>query len=320
MAHVTFIHGISNKPPEENLRRIWLRALARENGIDLETDGVTSSMVYWADVLYEKPLDEEALESAGGLENVEAVAAQDTMDIDMSWRERITGEERAMVDALALKLSFDVLVDDDYAPPESEMDKKLERIPLPWWIKRRLMKAHLRDVHHYLFDVKFSPRVGTTYKVREEIRRRALAKLEEGATKEGPHIIVSHSMGTVIAYDCLMRVEGCPTIDGLMTVGSPLGVDEVQDKLKPEGGEQPGWSREDGFPSNRLKGDWINIYDSLDPVTGFDGNIANDYKKGGQEVVEVINEQNWGKWRHSITKYLVGPKLRDGLKRLMVES
>src|SRR5262249_9846279 len=194
MAHVTFIHGISNKPPAENLLRIWLRALSRDVGVDLGADGVSSSMVYWADVLYENPLEEGSLESEGGLENVEAVAAMDTMDISMAWREKITGEEKAMVDALALKLSFDMVVDDDYTPPESEIDKNLERIPLPWWIKRRLMKAYLRDVHHYLFNAEFSPRQGATYKVRDEIRNRMLAKLAEGAAKTKPHIVISHSM------------------------------------------------------------------------------------------------------------------------------
>ena len=38
-----------------------------------------------------------------------------------------------------------------------------------------------------------------------------------------PHIVVAHSMGTVIAYDCLKRVAACPEVDGLITLGSPLG-------------------------------------------------------------------------------------------------
>jgi hypothetical protein len=52
MAHITFIHGLSNKPEAETLHRIWRRALAKgDGGIDLGSEGVTSSMVYWADVL-----------------------------------------------------------------------------------------------------------------------------------------------------------------------------------------------------------------------------------------------------------------------------
>jgi hypothetical protein len=311
MAHITFIHGISNKPPAENLRRIWLRSIEEREGIDLGASGVSTSMVYWADVLYGEPLAETALEHAQDLENNALVAEQASADPDMSWRGEISGEEKEMVDSLAAKLSFDMLVDDAFTPPESEVDARLERIPLPWFIKRRIMKEFLRDVHHYLFNETHSPRAGVSYKVQDEIRGRMIHGLKDGASKPGPHIVVSHSMGTVIAYDCLKRVPECPAVDGLMTIGSPLGIDEVQDTL------QPGWSREEGFPSVTLRGAWVNVYDSLDPVTGFDGNIANDFKRGGQEVVDVINEQNWGEWRHSITKYLNGPKLRESLVKLL---
>ena len=56
MAHVTFIHGLSNKPEANSLHQIWRRALAKgSGGIDLGASGVTSSMVYWADVLYPEP-------------------------------------------------------------------------------------------------------------------------------------------------------------------------------------------------------------------------------------------------------------------------
>jgi predicted alpha/beta hydrolase family esterase len=319
MPHVTFIHGISNKPPQDKLLEIWLATLegssrAGDEGIDLGAIGITSSLVYWADVLYDQPLKDQALESAGDLESNEAVAARQGEDVDMSWRENLGGEEKEVVDGLAVKLSFDALVNDTFTPPASGADKQLERIPIPWFIKRRLMKEFLRDVHHYLFNYKFSPRTGVEYLVQDEIRDRMLAALREGASKPGPHIVVSHSMGTVIAYDCLKRVAGCPKIDGFMTVGSPLGIDEVQDKLKPE------WTREDGFPSEKLAGHWINVYDKLDPVTGFDGDIDNDFKQQGNAVVEVINEQNWGDWRHSITKYLVGEQLRKGLLKLLGEE
>lgn len=173
------------------------------------------------------------------------------------------------------------------------------------------METLLRDVHHYLFNVQYSPRPGASFRVQDEIRRRFLAAVVEGAKKPGPHIVVSHSMGTVIAYDCLKRVPECPEVDGLMTIGSPMGLDEVQDKL------QPGWSRKDGFPHERMRGGWINVYDRLDPVAGFDPKLANDYRRDEKDVVRDINEQNSGKWRHNISKYLSGVKLRDALRELL---
>lgn len=314
MPHVTFIHGIANKPEEKKLTKIWLDALAadllgNDDAIDLEVSGISTSMIYWADVLYDKPVEDNVFESAKAFESVEGVALQEGADPDMSWRENLTGEEKRTVDALAARFSFDVLMNDDAIPPEAEIARALERIPLPWFIKRRLMKWLLKDVHHYLFNAEFSPRAGSVYKVQDEIRNRVISKLK--AVQTDKHIVISHSMGTVIIYDCLKNEDSCPTIDGLMTIGSPLGIDEVQDKLK------PGWNRQNGFPE-KVNGPWINVYDMLDPVTGFDGNIDNDFKRDGNSVIEVINEQNWGAWRHNITQYFSEPKLRKAL-RVMLE-
>jgi hypothetical protein len=75
--------------------------------------------------------------------------------------------------------------------------------------------------------------------------------------------VVSHSMGTIIAYDCLMHEPDCPPVDGLLTIGSPLAVDEVQDFF-------PNWTRDDGFPSKKLHGPWVNVFDPLDVVAGAD--------------------------------------------------
>ena len=54
MPHVTFIHGICNKPPKDQLLKDWMAALA-QGGLDLEQRGVSTSMVYWADVMYAAP-------------------------------------------------------------------------------------------------------------------------------------------------------------------------------------------------------------------------------------------------------------------------
>ncbi len=313
MPHITFIHGIANKPAADKLLKLWIDSLAGDylgnnDSLDLGASGITSSMIYWADVLYDNPLPDTALESLTSYESTEDVVLGDDSEPDMTWRENISPREKRIVDSLSAKLQVDALIDDLVTPNQAGIDKSLERIPLPWFIKRRLMKQLLKDVHHYLFNYEYSPRSVTKYKVQDEIRQRVLTHLS--SIKTDRHIVVSHSMGTVIIYDCLKRVAACPPIDGLMTIGSPLGIDEVQDMLKPE------WTRNDSFPE-KVKGKWINIYDWLDPVAGFDGNIANDFKQAGIEKIEVINEQNWGNWRHNITNYLSGPKLRTALREML---
>ncbi len=110
MPHITFIHGISNKPAENKLKQIWLDALTNDllnngDGLDLGAMGVTTSMIYWADVLYAKP-EEILKEAVANLESTEEVAGKSEADPDMSWRETITDEEKKMVDSLAAKLSL----------------------------------------------------------------------------------------------------------------------------------------------------------------------------------------------------------------------
>jgi hypothetical protein len=288
-------------------------------------------MVYWADVLYRDPdPDVEGYESTD--EEVQVVAeTREVAAVDAAWRETLDAEERAFVEQLADELGADVSEEEAEAaagaeaacaPPaagapaltgvEAAAAAQLERVPLPWFIKRPLMKALLRDVHHYLFNTRYTPRPGDSYDVRDEIRRRTLAALEEGARQKGPHVVVSHSMGTVIAYDVLKRVPECPAVDSLITVGSPLGLDEIQDKFRPE------WSRDGGFPHEKVRsGRWVNVFDRLDPVAGFDPFLANDYRRGGQASVEDIHEPNWGNWRHSISKYLVGKELRRTLAEML---
>ena len=297
MPHITFIHGILNKPPADQLLQDWTAAL-RTGGLSF--DGVTTSMVYWADVLYDAP-ETNQLESPDHSAHPEPnreTALEGAVGTD-------DPDERAFVAALSAKL----LAADRTAAAEAA----LERVPLPWWLKRRLLEALVRDAHHYLFDVKHSPRPSDTHRVRTEVRARTAKALAQ-APDNGPHVVVAHSLGSVIAYDVLKRVPGVPAIDALLTLGSPLGIDEVQDRLRPE------WSRSDGFPRARVRGPWVNVYDPLDPVCLLDGTLRDDFQRDGRDVVEDVRVLNPGPWRHRFDKYAAQPALVAYLADLLVRS
>jgi hypothetical protein len=311
MAHVTFVHGIANKPPPDDLLRIWCRALAdAADPLALGDAGVTTSLVYWADLMYEKPAED--LSAYEGVLETTAEAVDGGGAVAPPVPENL--EQAAFLESLRSKLTT---LDDaalDTAPPiigeSSETQGTLERIPLPWFLKKRFMNAFLRDVHHYLFDIDYGPPGRPAMPIRKTIRKRFIDAVC-APTVSRPHIVVAHSMGTVIAYDCLKQVDGCAPIDGLITIGSPLGLDEVQDKLR------PGWSRNDGFPDERVAGKWVNIFDRLDPVCGFDPKLANDYRSKGLSRIEDLPVQNDGAWRHSATKYLRQPTFCAALRAML---
>jgi hypothetical protein len=332
MAYITFIHGMANKPPYDLLKKSWSDALSRTDpargsfppagnpGIDLGLINVGFDMTYWANVLYAEPekvvegVVEAALESF--VEGI-AVAKGGRRRAAPKWRAQLkTKEEKAFV--ADLQAVFEGRID-GYV----EMNRKTKRkrkvtnesvrneMRLPEFIQKPLLEELLRDVHHYFYSVEYCARPpGPKVNVRTELRRLFLDALKVGAAAPGPHVVVSHSMGTIIAYDCLRNVPECPEIDTLITLGSPLGLDSVQDNLKPTDAKRV------DYPA-KVKRAWINVYDSFDPVVGFDPKFANDYKRDGKKTIKDINEQNWGKWRHNIVKYLSGPKLRAELREAL---
>jgi hypothetical protein len=321
MGHITFVHGIMNQPSPARLLREWKRDLADGgDGVDLDVYGVTSSMVYWADVMYAAATDA----GGGSQESIEyeGIESGALTEVDESYIAEATGAEKDFIESMIA--NYDLDHPDEPAEEAPQMPAEapaseavaearvaaasaLEAVPLPWFVKRPLMRLLLRDVHHYLFNSSHTPRTGSTYKVRDEVRKRFVDDL--GAVDGGPHVVVAHSLGSVIAYDCLKRVPDTKKVDLLITLGTPLGMSEIQHNMRPE------WSKEDGYPGELPN--WVNVVDRLDPVCVADPIIANDYMRNKTSVVvdEVVS--NGGVMRHPSGKYfrqaVVQEAVREGL-------
>ncbi|MFK7743673.1 MAG: hypothetical protein AB8B47_01360 [Roseobacter sp.] len=309
MAHLIFIHGISNKPEPDELLRIWRRTLGREDesgpGINLGSKGIGSSLIYWADVMYAAADPDVASHESAEMDAPTGVPNEDQIDL----REAAESDAEAAWQKEMLE-KYGIDPNEPMADaPVGPLEEDLERIPLPWAIKRPVMKLLVRDTHHYLFNKTYSPRPGVTYKVRDEIRSRFVAAVKAARQDGGPVVVLAHSQGTIVSYDCLKNISDCPPIDVLITAGSPLGLDEVQDKLA------PGYSRADGFPADTVTGAWYNVYDRLDVVSRPDPKLANDFRKLGTKVVEDHAQKNRGLWRHSMIEYLSGAELRASVRK-----
>ncbi len=285
--HVTFIHGVGNKPAPTDLRRIWLEALARpvktDQGFDLEAVGVSASFVYWASFFYEQPLP------ASDYENIDSTLASSEGDdpelADDDWT-------RSMLEKFP-----EANAPEPLESTAEETQDEFERIPLPWFVKRSLMRRFVKETHDYLFNVD---------NIRDKIRAMVVEDLDRvpAGTR---HVLAGHSQGSIIAYDVLTSVPECKEVDGFLTLGSPLGIDEIQDKLD--------WTREDGFPG-KVRDQWVNVFDPLDAIARLDPRLANDFRKGDRKVVRDIKQDNKGVWRHSATKYFHHQKLRHQLRLL----
>jgi len=282
--HVSFIHGLANKPPAGELRRIWLEALAKQRpadgGFDLSAVGVSDSFVYWADLFYDAPLPPGEFENNAG-------------ELEQTFGSDLNVEKTDWIRAMEANFPDEGFEE----APTTEADPGYERIPLPGFLKKRMMRSFVKEAHDYLWNIN---------SIRDTIRQRVIDDFSR-VPSDARHVLVGHSQGTFIGYDVLTGVPACKEIDGFMTIGSPLGVDEIQDRLVT--------SRDNGFPK-KVRGDWVNVYDPYDAVSRLDPKLANDFKKNSQKVIIDVDEENWGKWRHSATKYFQGTQLRAHLRRL----
>lgn len=171
--------------------------------------------------------------------------------------------------------------------------------PLRDWITRRVTNAFLEDVYDFLF----------VEKKRNLMRRRVLERMETGG---GPFVVIGHSLGSVICYDVLANWTRTDVeIPLFITIGSPLGIEEVQDQLK-----QLTAQRTLTIP--RVVQRWINVCDPLDIVAA-DKDISNDFPPAHGVVIE--NHIDWNKDSpedpHSGTGYLKLDAVRVGVRSVI---
>ncbi len=144
------------------------------------------------------------------------------------------------------------------------------------------------------------------YYEKDNIRKELRGRLrEELNAHEGESImLISHSMGTIIAYDALRELgqeNSQVRIAHFITIGSPLGMPHVRHNIIEEWGQAR-------TPSNVDR--WSNLADKRDPVA-IDIFLKGDYKGNGRgvEVHDDLIFNDWGGIHHKSYGYLRCPEM-----------
>ncbi len=281
---VVYIHGIGAKPRPSVLKRQWDEALF---GRDL---GGGSRLAYWADLLHPVPLgpeDDELgaedprtiglatahLAGAGGVEGVEPLgpAARDYA--------------RAIQTRMLAPL----------AAPRGPRGKVLPG-PLRPIATALLTRLFIHDTAAYFYDET----------LRGAMRERLRAILR---VPRGPTVLVAHSQGTMIAYDVLHELGAAAgDIVAFVTLGSPLGIEEVKDQVHRPHRVPPACAR------------WLNFADPVDPVA-LDTGLASDYAPASRitdtRVTNPDRQRLLGYNPHSALGYLRTAEVRAAVRALL---
>ena len=292
---VIYVHGVAQSDPPAELKLEWDLALF---GRDM---GEASRMAYWADVVRPEVLQGKPIGTrrVGG-------ADTGTLDVEAVLDEvNVPKAKKADAQQLAMGLLREMGVD---AEPDPTGAIRSKFLPLPSFLRKPIsrffMEQTVADTSAYFF----------TPGVRKRVRDRLMAEIARVGSR--PVTIVAHSHGTIVAYEALAALQAnAIELDALVTLGSPLGVREVQDFLDPNDPlEVPGVVRR-----------WHNFADPLDPVA-LDKKLAADFEPTGFiEDDTLLNNRTRLDWNfnpHSAVGYLAHPKVRkvvnDAMRRDMM--
>jgi pimeloyl-ACP methyl ester carboxylesterase len=278
MAQILYIHGIGNHGPAEPLKREWDLALfGREMG-------ERAAMAYWADILHPQAPARSPAKAPKRVGKRQADSA--ALDIDALLREAGVSPKNADAQHLARSMLRAYGV----APP----GPRAKVLPLPAFLRkpvaRAFLSAFIKDTAAYFF------RKG----VRERVQARLRAVLA-AADPDEPLTLIAHSQGTIVALEVLAELGDAQRVEQFVTLGSPLGIREVQDFLSCELRVPAGVAR------------WHNFADPLDPVA-LDKGLRADFDPENFIVDDVIVNARTrtlqGFNPHSSVGYLAHPKVR----------
>jgi subtilisin family serine protease len=278
---VIYVHGIDQTRDAASLKVDWDCAIfGREIG-------ERSRMAYWEDLVRELAppstprgvIGEQAIGDASDRPpDIEGAIAAAGVSIEDS-------RVREFAEAMAARLA-------GAAAPALPGSFSGKFLPLPGVVRRPLarwaIEAFIRDTAAYFFKPG----------LREKIQQRLVDQLPRDGT---PVLVVAHSQGSIIAYEVLSQLAANGIdLDALVTIGSPLGIQEVQDLLQPRPQQMPAVVHR-----------WFNFATLLDPVA-LDKGLADEYPpQGDSEPVhdELVSNTSWNP--HSAVGYLASPRVRN---------
>lgn len=281
---VIYVHGIGQHPPREQIKQQWDLALF---GREL---GERSRMAYWCDLVH-------PLQAGSAAKGLRAAGAR----VPGAWRARLNEQSATRLG------DFEARLLEQLGAPAAGTGRGPGKkvLPLPPWARRPISKAFLQafiaDTAAYFFAPGLRQRI--QQRLRDEI----------DAAGRRPITLVAHSQGSVIAYEVLSTLKASGQhLDALVTIGSPLGIQEVQDFLDPT---------PPSVPMHVPR--WHNYADPLDPVA-LDKGIASDFAPSatGTRVQDeiIVNAQTRRLWSfnpHSAVGYLTHPSVRRVVNGVM---
>ena len=265
MANVIIgIHGLGNQPSKKLLERWWKLAMIeglRANHYN--TVLPKFELVYWADILHDKPLSESEKDEDSDyyLKEKYAKAPKDFPVGNHSTRRKI-------VDFIGRQIN-NIFLNEDFSLNYSILTDTI-------------LSKYFKDLDIY-YTEKCTRENASICKAKTLINKRLIQVLEKH--KKNNIMLICHSMGSIIAFDVLNFEAPKNIVDFFITIGSPLGMPVVISKIAAEQKQRLNGENHMNTPPPVLK-NWYNFSDILDKVA-FNYKLADDFSENVHGIKPV---------------------------------
>ena len=265
------IHGLGNKPSKELLHKWGKMAIEeglKQRGVKVELPPV--EIVYWADLFYDQPqsLAEKDKNSPRYLAEV-YIKAPKHYKVEKH-------EYRKMFSQLAKEFIYRIFLKKDYHLRYA-------------FVSQKLLHKYFHELDVYLTGDNTLDS-GFNKPVKDEIVHRLSAVLQKHAGDD--IMLVSHSMGTIIAFDVLSFVTKDIDVDTFVTMGSPLGAPFVISRIAQHYKKTYGLLKLQTPESVRRQ--WYNFSD-IEDMIALDYKLSDDFAPNSKGVrcVDVLVKNNY---------------------------
>lgn len=292
---IVFVHGRSqhHKQPIE-LAKQWKDALLEGfTRIGTPYAGqLDFTFPYYGDALFDA-VEKASLDNVRGLmSNGAPVSEPDRQEQAFVWQvtREMAMQNGITEEQIALEAGGDIKIMDLHNwPPIQAVLRLLDKIE---GASATIIELILRDTWYYL--------------TKKDIRQKVNEIVDFQLPRKDDCIVVAHSLGSVVAYNLLMNRQPANNVKALITLGSPLGIKDIYDRLPSDVSPRK---------APPAVGQWHNLRDKRDTVALHE--IGKDAFGGAPTVLNNSKVTNKSDNRHDIANYLQAPEVAALIRRFL---
>jgi len=297
------IHGLGNKPSKKTLQDWWMKSILEGlELIDKNKINLNFELIYWADVLNEKPLDETIIDKEDPyfVEEKYNPALKNFNPKPHPIRQKVLSFLEKQIDKIFLNEDFSI----NYS-----------------FISDIIIHKYFKELEIY-YTEKCYDENKIKCAAKDVIRNRAVQVIKK--YKNDEIMLIAHSMGSIVAYDVLTFILPELKIDTFVTMGSPLGLPIIMSKIAAEQNIKVLIKDKLKTPLGVVR-NWYNFSDLEDKVAiNYDvGDDYNENANGVKAIDQIVNnnyEINGERNPHKSYGYLRVPEFSEVLYEFLIRK